>query len=571
MSWVFGLLLGCLATPPAAPGNAADSPVPPSASDPATTTQAIEYRNFTDEELYQAIIGELSAQRGNLREASNTYFKLAFSTRDLSTIRRATQFASASNDLNAMIQLGLLWSEVAPADVNPHLMLSYQLLEAGRFEDAVNHMATIIELGGQIDFSAISRRTLRLDTERRGRLITNLRGLQRIYPDEESIHYTVIELLDQNQQTQEALRELLNLRGIFGEGAQVVLIEAQLLLKLNQDERVRRVLRNGVRDYPQDSQLRFTYARYLIQHDEYNAAKRQFELMLRQNPNDFETIYSIALLDIEMKNYRDAREHLTRLLNVNHRADDSHFYLAYIAEQEENFSEAIRHYRSVEISSNNFLAAQQQATNFAIRLERFDEAHDWLIRQSRGQPRLEVLFASMEASALIQAEEYERARAVIDEALQGHPNNVDLLFTRVLLSDRLNDMVSSERDLRSIITLQPNDSRALNHLGYMLADRTTRFDEARVLIDRAIGISPDDPAIIDSLAWVQYKQGEYEAALQNLRRAYAAFPDHEVASHLGEVLWVMGHQEEALQVWKDALVATPDSELLKEVMERLLP
>jgi len=115
----------------------------------------------------------------------------------------------------------------------------------------------------------------------------------------------------------------------------------------------------------------------------------------------------------------------------------------------------------------------------------------------------------------------------------------------------------------------PEDSRALNHLGYMLADRTIRFEEAVELPELATSMSPDDPAIIDSVAWVQYKLGRYGEALSNLRRAFAAFPDHEVASHLGEVLWVMGRKDEAIQVWQDALETTPDSELIKEAMERL--
>ena len=119
--------------------------------------------------------------------------------------------------------------------------------------------------------------------------------------------------------------------------------------------------------------------------------------------------------------------------------------------------------------------------------------------------------------------------------------------------------------------MQPDDSRALNHLGYMLADQTTRFEEALELIQRAIAIAPDDPAIIDSLAWAQYKLGNYEQALINLRRAFAAFPDHEVASHLGEVLWQMGREEEASAIWQNALEARPDSELIRDVIERFQP
>ena len=141
----------------------------------------------------------------------------------------------------------------------------------------------------------------------------------------------------------------------------------------------------------------------------------------------------------------------------------------------------------------------------------------------------------------------------------------------MLYYDSQGDKAGSERDLQQIIRMQPDDSRALNHLGYMLADQTNRFEEALKLIEQAIAISPDDPAIIDSLAWAQYKLGHYEDALSNLRRAFAVFPDHEVASHLGEVLWQMGREEEATQVWEDALQVQPDSELIREVIERFRP
>ena len=118
--------------------------------------------------------------------------------------------------------------------------------------------------------------------------------------------------------------------------------------------------------------------------------------------------------------------------------------------------------------------------------------------------------------------------------------------------------------------MRPEDSRALNHLGYMLADQTTRFEEALELIERAIALSPEDPAILDSLAWAQYKLGRYDDALENLRKAFAGFPDHEVASHLGEVLWVMGREDEAKRVWQAALEIEPDSALVKEAMDKLL-
>ncbi len=529
----------------------------------------VDYGAFTEEQLYQTIISELTGQQGDLEQASDDYFRLAFETRDVGMVRRASQFASVTGDINALVQLGLLWTELEPDNIDPHLMLSFQLLDAGRFEDAVNHMADVIDLGGDVDFATISARSQRMPTERRSRLIENLRELHTLYPTERSIQYTVVELLSQNQQNEDALIELQTLRQNYGESPRTVLTEAQLLQSLEQTDRALRVLRSGVRSYPQAKPLRYNYARLLIQGEEYEEAQEQFEIIIQQDPEDYETIYSMALLDLEMEDYDIARSRFSLLVAVEHRLNESHFYMGYIAEQQNQFTEAIPHYRAVAVGAPNFVAAQQQATRFAIEAERYDDAHDWLVELSRGQPRLEILFSNVEASLLMQAGQFDRAMAVLNDMLTRYPNDTDLLFTRVLAHDNFSDMASAEQDLRRIIALQPEDSRALNHLGYMLADRTDRFEESLELLEQAIAISPDDPAIIDSLAWVQYKLGRYEESLSNLRRAFAAFPDPEVASHLGEVLWVLGRQREAMEVWEDALDEAPDSEIVREAMDRL--
>ena len=110
---------------------------------------------------------------------------------------------------------------------------------------------------------------------------------------------------------------------------------------------------------------------------------------------------------------------------------------------------------------------------------------------------------------------------------------------------------------------------ALNALGYTLADRTTRYEEAFALIEKAHQLNPNDPAILDSLGWVNYRLGNLDEAERLLRQALERFPDHEVAAHLGEVLWAQGKQQEARRIWRDALAETPDSSILRGTLLRL--
>ncbi len=535
----------------------------------AAPETAVEYGSFTKAQLYQAIISELGAQRGVLEDAGDSYFNLALETKDLGIIRRAVQFASANNDLNALLQLGLLWSEIDPSDPQPELMLSFQFLETGNYEQALSHMARVIELGGEIDFSALSARTGQLDAPARARLIANLRQLAREFSDQQSIQLTLVQLLAQNGDYLESLTEFDQLLELIDLNPRLLLLQAQVLQSAGEADDALETLAEGVRKFDDNRNLRLTYARLLIQNERYEMAQAQFAAMMTQDPQDWETLFSMALLDVELEQFDQASEKFTQLAKVDERADEANYYLGYVNEQRNNLPLAIAAYREVRIGTQNFLPAQQQAVRLAIQLGELDSTHAYLRQLSRGQPRLEILFHTIESGALIQAGHPDRARDLLDRALNKYPNETDLLFARVLLFDSLGDKAGSEQDLKQIIRMKPEDSRALNHLGYMLADQTERYQEALELIERAIAISPDDPAIIDSLGWAQFKLGRYEEALTNLRRAYAVFPDAEVASHVGEVLWMMGREQEAIEIWRGALENQPDSDLIKEVVQRL--
>ena len=109
---------------------------------------------------------------------------------------------------------------------------------------------------------------------------------------------------------------------------------------------------------------------------------------------------------------------------------------------------------------------------------------------------------------------------------------------------------------------------ALNALGYTLADRTTRYQEALELIDRARAAAPEDAAIIDSYGWVLYRLGRNAEALVELRRAFTLQKDAEIAAHVAEVLWVMGQKDEARRFFEEARKIDPDNRSLQRALEK---
>ena len=150
-------------------------------------------------------------------------------------------------------------------------------------------------------------------------------------------------------------------------------------------------------------------------------------------------------------------------------------------------------------------------------------------------------------------------------------DNTDMLFARALLAETMDLLDITESDLRRVLELRLDDPNALNALGYTLADRTDRLDEAYDLIKRALDQMPNEAAIVDSMGWVHFKLGRYEEAIAYLERAIEIQFDSEIAAHLGEVLWTVGREQDAMELWDKALGLEPDSLVLQKTRARYLP
>ncbi len=566
------LLAACSALQPAAPVSEPVAAIPELTEPaPEPVEEDIEYGNFTRDQLETALLSEFGGMRGYLPQAAEDYYDLALETGDIGIIRRAVEFASASGNNEALMQLAELWLQQEPDALDPHLIVGYELLEQALYVRAMPHLDQVLTLGGNVDFTAMSARTFSLDNRQRDIIANELESMLTRHPDEATLYYALAQIYDQSGNTEGARAMLDVATERFGSNPRTALIEAQLLQNAGQADAAQALLGEAVAQYPRHRLLRYSYAQILVQNQNLLEAAVHFTELLRLAPGDLETLYSLALINLELEEYDEAEEQLRTLLDAGHRGNEAHFYLAVILESRDQLAKALFHYQQIGPRSNAFLSAQRQIMQLFVALGQFSEATTWRQQLATENPGLGPILPALEAEALINADHADRAATVLDEALDRYPDNIDLLFARTLLSEQQDNMQQAERDLRHIIRLEPDNARALNHLGYALTVRTNRYEEALALIQRAIEIMPDDPAIIDSLGWVQYKLGRLDEALSNLRAAYAAFPDAEVAAHLGEVLWAMNERNQALEIWRAALEQQPDSEHIRETMKRLVP
>jgi len=539
-------------------------------SQPIPAPLDIEYGHFSEDVLARVIIAEMAGQRGYNQKALNDYLELARETNDLNIIKRASRIASFLRNVPASIETGNLWLAKEPNSQEALRTLAFQMVAMGRYREAMDHLRNLLAQGATIDFRLITNQTaidnnaaLMIDA-----LIADFEELTALYPANQSLRLGLAHLYQQNTQIEQAYELVRVLAQEMNDNPEVVILEVDLLEQMGNTALAEKRLEQGLRNNENHKELRFQYGRKLLDEQRYREAHDQFQIIVEQFPEDYDMLYSLALISMEINMLNEAKQYFQRLVENAQRLDDAHYYLGYINVQENNPTEAIGHFINVN-SGGNFLQAQRSLAELMIRAGRYPEVKARFQNIRFRNPDYNIPLLTLEANVLLDKGLFNEASTVLNNAVGAFPNNIQLLFLRSVYAQEVNDLLLMEVDLRKIIQLNPTSPVAYNSLGYTLADRTNRFDEAYQLILRAVELAPNDPAIIDSLGWVQYRLGLYEEARENLDRAYELFPDHEVAAHLGEVLWVMGDKSAARKVWRRALESQPDSEHIRSTMERL--
>lgn len=324
--------------------------------------------------------------------------------------------------------------------------------------------------------------------------------------------------------------------------------------------------------------LRLIYARVLVDLQRPAESLAQLQAATRENPSLAEGWLMQAMLQIQNKALDQAEIALQQFTAAAQAsATDSanipgmtQAYLLYaqIAEAQGNFEAAEGWLQRVNNPSDVFNAQIRRAALWARQGE-LTRARGLLHTLQTTSTEEERVKWMAEVQFLRDAGKYNQALALQAQAVAQFPNDNDLLYDQAMLADRAGQQQTMERLLRQLIARQPDYHHAYNALGYSLAERGVRLQEAKELIEKALTYAPDDPFITDSLGWVEFRLGNHAQALLLLERAFEKRQDADIAAHLGEVLWKLGQYERAKALWKDAQQQHPDNETLRETLKRL--
>jgi len=151
--------------------------------------------------------------------------------------------------------------------------------------------------------------------------------------------------------------------------------------------------------------------------------------------------------------------------------------------------------------------------------------------------------------------------AIIKTFLASNGETAEQLYVLSGFQIAAGDAAGSNATLQRALQIMPNHIGANNDLGFFWADEGKNLDQAQAMIQKALDNQPDNPAYVDSMAWVFYKRGQFDKAIPQFERAIA-LPDGrepDILAHLGDTLFRAGRRADAIARWHDARDGIPDN------------
>ena len=278
-------------------------------------------------------------------------------------------------------------------------------------------------------------------------------------------------------------------------------------------------------------------------------------------------VRTLGAMDLDAGNLDAATVQFETLLATGAQSYEALYFLGVIAERRKDDERAVRYYARV-AGGNYHLVAQQRVARIKAVQSGTEAGLAHLDELARTQPQLAPDVYAAKAALLEWRDDTRRAGQQYDAGLERYPDALELRLNRAFFLERTGKQDAAIRDLRALLAERPGDSHIQNALGYTLADRNRNLAEARQLLTAALAQSPDSAALLDSMGWLLYREGQYPEALAYLQRAAESGSDPEIHLHIGEVQWAMGDQAAARKTWAAALEEAPENDKLRQRIER---
>jgi len=548
------------------------------AEEPDRRAPAAKTGELTAELMYRLLVGDIALQRGEPALAARAYYDVARETRDPKFARRATEIALAARQRTLALDSATLWVELDPTadrakQVVAGLKGGSDVRGADLKADLERALAEAATAGPRLGEAFLELNRALASEPDKAATLKLVQALAQPYPNNAEAQFAVA-LAAYNTGLADFESSTIALQAIDRalkqkpDWEQAILLKVEILSKQSMD-RAGDYLVEILKSNPDAKYINSALVQVRIQQKRYGDAAAILQRLAEQDPGNHEYEFGMAMLAMQTKDWAKA-ERLLEQLNRAGYGDDGvvESYLAQVAEETGRYELALERFKAVPDGERGWYAKLRAAAMLG-KLGRLDEARTYLDDLPAVTRDQKIQVQQVAAQLLRDAGNNKGAYEILDSALGQYPDEPDLLYDLAMVAEKLDRIDVLEAKLTRLVELKPTNAQALNALGYTLVDRTPRVSEGLALIQRALAMSPDDPFILDSVGWAQYRLGHLDEAEKYLRQAMEQRPDPEIAAHLGEVLWAKGERKLAQDLWQSQLKNAPDNAVLLETVRRL--
>ena len=518
--------------------------------------------------IYNLLAGEFALRRGDIAAAFDHYRKAALLTDDSAVLRSAFRLGLDSKDYSRALTLGERWLALNPDDLEIKQLLAVVYVMDRRFEDAMEILQDVIGRDDIDESRILGTLSATLMSEMPEEANARMKEMAERFTGSAQAQYAYALFLADTGDYEGVVKFAEKASRIDAEFANAYLLRGWGLIVSGQIERGLEVAMTAVAKAPDDVQVQGNYARLLLESGRSEEALRQFRLIHAGNPHNPDILQAIGVLSLQAGDFDTAEAFFDRLKSFPGRSVEASYYHGRIAEERGELQKALTIYRS--IPSGEFF--RQAQFSIAEVYQKLDEPEESIAQLEKARllatgAQEQVAFYLEQGKILSRYERYAEAMEIYTQAIEQHGALNRLLYARGFAAAELGLLGRFEDDMLRILQDDPDNADVLNALGYLFAENNIRLGEAKAYLLRANALAPDDPAILDSLGWVEFRLDNIEAAETLIRRALARLRHPDVLGHLVEILCTRQRMEKARELLQKALEEFPDDKYLHSLHE----
>jgi tetratricopeptide (TPR) repeat protein len=525
---------------------------------------------------FYTVTAEIALARHQPRVAALQYAAAASNETDVELLERASQVASDSLQPSLAEKVAARWTQVDPKSVDAQRAAARAALALHKIDQAATHYHTVLTnspTGTEAELAVLEIYLAGNDNIFGARQLAD--RLASSFPASAAAlrmqGFTALRADDPAAAVQ-SFTALLAIPAAEGEK-----VDADARREVLQALARARIMAGDVETPLQQAQERverestpvnrLDYALLLMTAQRDSAANQQLEILAQNAEYSPVALRLLGLVEFQDGHLDAATLRFAELLKADKFLDDAFYYLGLIADRHNDPEHALRLYAQVQHGENT-VPALLRATTILQKHGATAAADELLDRLIEDEPQRAPEILTARARIYADAGDLTRALNVLDEGVKEYPDSVDLRYATASIYEEQGRIPAAVRELTDLVNARPDDPAALNALGYTLADHSRDLNRARKLIERAHAAAPRNAAILDSLGWVLFRQGNTAEAEGYLRTAYADDRGGDIAAHLGEVVWLLGKPADAEHIWAEAGAADSDNRLLKSTRQR---